>query len=272
MNEGLCGKACDACPHLQNRDCPGCAQGPGQKGTGECELARCRREHGYPACSACRFRVSCGTYRRWHDTQAEKLDGRREEIDQRLARSRNGPEIAPWLWALFVLSILLLFNVNINTGEAAANGITVSWNVVQTICSAAYGVVLLRLSREEEAYGMAGVLSLVSCAVSLLSILLVWSPALLILAAFAAAAISLISARYEYQAHAALAERFDPRLGENWRTLWKAVLVILIVGIAGIAAIFVPALGVVLLIVSALGGLVTGIAKLVLLWRTVHLF
>ena len=271
MNEGLCGKSCGDCPHFQN-GCPGCAQGPGQKGTGECELARCRREHGYPACSACRFRVSCGTYRRWHDAQAEKLDSRREEIDRRLARSRSGPEIAPWLWALFVLSILLLFDVNIQSGETVGNGFTVSLNVVETICSAAYGVVLLRLSREEEAYGMAGVLSLVSSAVSLLSILLVRSPVLLILAAFAAAVLSLVSARYEYQAHAALAERFDPRLGESWRTLWKAVLVVLILGIADIAAVFVPALGMALLIIAAVGGIVTGIAKLVLLWRTARLF
>ena len=136
MNEGLCGKSCGDCPHFQN-GCMGCGEGLGQKGSGEGELARCRREHGYPACSACRFRVSCGTYRRWHDAQAEKLDSRREEIDRRLARSRSGPEIAPWLWALFVLSILLLFDVNIQSGETAGNGFTVSLNVVETICSAA---------------------------------------------------------------------------------------------------------------------------------------
>lgn len=273
--EGSCGKSCEACPHRQANDCPGCTRGPGQKGVGECELARCRREHGYPPCSACRFRVSCGTYRRWHDAAQDRLDERRAEIDRRLELSRTDPDLSLLLWILFWLTLLGTFSIRLTTSGGDAAQQELFWSIAGLVRTAVCGVLFLRLSKEENTYRTAGLFTLVSVALSLLTLFLpadAMGGGLILVLGLCGTGLSIAAEYYECSAHAALAERWDEQLAGKWRMLWKWRAAALIAAAAAMLLSAVPTLSLLLVLFVIAAMAVTGIWKLVCLYRTAKLF
>ena len=57
---GMCRKDCGNCESRQRNGCRGCLETEGVPVWGACRAAACCRSRGYPDCSGCDARTSCG--------------------------------------------------------------------------------------------------------------------------------------------------------------------------------------------------------------------
>ena len=163
-----------------------------------------------------------------------------------------------------------------NNVMKSAPGLYVFGQVLNVVCSVAYGIVLLQLAAEEDRYHTAGVCALVSAAIGVLIIILfgnseapVWS----LLITLPAAVVALVGEYNEYGGHSAVLEGTDNELSEKWMTLWKWYIRCTVCTVVGmIFMLFAPLLGAIAALAGAVGTLVVGIMKLVYLYRTAKIF
>lgn len=47
MTDTYCGKNCEECASKEALNCPGCKSGPGSAWSGDCEIAKCRKDKGH---------------------------------------------------------------------------------------------------------------------------------------------------------------------------------------------------------------------------------
>lgn len=278
MAQTYCGKTCSDCSHKEALSCPGCKTGPGRQFGGDCELARCCRSKGHETCATCGFSGSCNTLR----GKARIPENRRRhleyEAEREAAISKAAPTLAKWLWILFWLvvpgSVASILSMDF-LAESAPE-VFLAGQILNTLCSAAYGLILLRLSGEEDRYKTAGLCTLAAAAVSALILFLsggdtprTWTLLLSIPASIAA----LVGEYNEFTAHSIILEGVDNALSEKWSSLWKWTLGSYGCMLGGVVlTLLIPFLGLIAVLAGAIGVLVTSILKLVRLYATAQTF
>lgn len=190
----------------------------------------------------------------------------------RTAFKQQGELLARWIWVLPWLFMFqtagLLVQVVIDEEIRLAGGIL---NLVGTVV---YGGILLRISSEERAYSVAGVLTLVTAAPGLIAIVTtqIYIPDMEVaIVVMISAVLAIIEYKYEFSAHAAVLEGVGNKLGRKWRKLWKRMshgLVTIGVGILLLVAVF----GGLVIMVGVIMILSTIILKPVYLFRTAQAF
>lgn len=277
MAEGYCGKNCEICTWRERLECPGCQEGPGRALGGGCGIAACCREKGHQACATCAYLAGC-----------YKRAGRDREPEERLRRAgaaaqrrreldRRAPVLGKWLWPLFWLVIpnALGSLMSNETVASAFPGLRAPGEVLNLLCTLAYGVLLWQLRRLEDGYRMAGICYVASGVVGTAAEVLRGGvgDGLVLLILVPVMIVQLYGTYREYNAHAAMLDGADDALAENWRKLWKWEIGLLL-GLFGcfLLAMIAGILGLLALLADAVGIIVVSILKLVYLYRTAKLF
>ena len=278
MAETYCGKTCAECAQKETLNCPGCKAGPGRHFGCECELAKCVRDKGHETCDTCIFKGNCGMLRGRESMPDYRRRRDEAEMQRKAAIARRAPVLGKWLWILFWLVIPNTIG-SLMTQDLVVEMAPVLYipgQILNAAVLAAYGIILIRLASEEDKYRTAGICSLISGGVSILIAVIsgtAETPPWTLLLSVPAAAVSLIAVYNEYMAHAAVLSGVDNEQSEKWEKLWKWYIG-LFCGMLGSILVMVisPILGIIVLLVSAIGIIVAGIAKLVYLYRTARIF
>lgn len=277
MSETYCGKSCGECTQKEELGCPGCKTGPGRQFGGECELAQCCRSKGHETCGTCGFNGNCGTLRT-RDRQPEFRKRKMEaERQQKEAIAQRAPLLGKWLWILFWLIVpaTVAGILGNNSMAKIAPGVYVAGRMLGAVCTAAYGVILLKLAFAEDRYRTSGICALIAAGANLLMALMSGAsvPAWSLLISLPTAVVALVGEYNEYQAHSIILTDVDNRLAGKWSVLWKWYVGFLI-GMFGciLLIVIVPVLGLIALIAVAIGTVVVSVLKLVYLYRTAKLF
>ena len=148
--------------------------------------------------------------------------------------------------------------------------------ILNLLCLAAYGIVLLKISPENERYRTAGICSIVSGGVGTLVELLsggseasAWTLVFILPVAI----VSLVGTYHEYTGHSEVLSDIDANLSEKWEKLWKWFLWSLL-GMLGsvLVMLIAPILGLIVFLVAAVGTIIVSILTLVYLYRTAKVF
>lgn len=276
MAETYCGKDCTACTYKEPMNCPGCLAGPGRPGSGDCDLARCCRAKGHQACVTCSYNVHCGTLRDKHrmpEYRQKKIEAERK---RQASIAKRAPFLGKWLWLLFWLfipsEVAGFFNGVSNTLPA----MYLPGLILKTVCAAAYGCILLRLSTEEDRYRTAGICTLVASAAGVLNAFVpagAESIGWLLLISVPAAVVSLVGEYNAFNAHATVLTGVNNILAQKWMTLWKWYIGMFGAMVGSLVVMFIsPVLGLLVILAAAIGILVVSILKLVYLYQTAKAF
>lgn len=279
MAETYCGKSCAQCPYKEAMNCPGCRVGPGRQYGGDCELAKCARGKGHESCAACGQRSNCGYHRDCHRYPEYRRRRQDAQLQQQEALARRAPVLGNGIWLLFWLFVPATI-AGLITSEIfgdASSGLYNLGKIVSIICPGAYGLILLKLSQEEEEYRTAGTYTLISAGLSLILAItpvtmenLVW----LFLLTIPAVVVEGIAEYCEYSAHSTALADFDRELSGKWLMLRKWYLGTYLGVVGGMLLMMVAAadLGAIVMLVSTIGLLVVSIVKLVYLYNTAKVF
>ncbi len=274
MAETFCGKSCELCTDRVTLDCPGCKDGPGQRYYGDCQLAQCAMRKGHDHCNACLYREGCATLK-----DQDRMPQRRHEFRKTRAEFlRRAPILGKWLTILFWLIIPSTI-ASLMTNDSIVQTLPVlqtPGHLLSAAVTAAYGLILLKLSPIEYRYRSAGICTLITCAFDLLALLLSLtgqSPGGVILLSLPSLFLSIIALYHEFAGHSQVLSGTDDELAVRWEKLFKwmlmaqaATLVSVIFSAAG--SLF----GALLMLASSIGVFATGILKLVYLYRTAEIF
>lgn len=278
MAETYCGKSCDECSHKELLNCPGCKAGPGRQFDGDCELAKCCREKGHETCDTCGFNRSCTTLqRRDQQPQYRRMKIESEQRQKELLANR-ALILGKWLWILFWLVVPATIAGIMKTENVmnVSPGIYLTGQILNAVCSIAYGTILLKLSSVEDRYHIAGICTLITAGVSILIAFLFGAskaPTWSLIITLPAAVVGLIREYNEYNAHSSVLMGADNELSEKWTNLWKWFIRCTLGMIGSVVLVLIaPILGAILLIVASIGTVIVSIAKLVYLYRTAKVF
>lgn len=278
MAETFCGKTCGECSQKEVLNCPGCRIGPGREFGGDCQLAACCRGKGHETCETCAFHSTCATLRRKDHFPEDRRRKREAAAAEKAAMARRAPLLGKWLWVLFWLVIPGTI-ASILTEEQITGlipGLYIPGILLQTLCTLAASLILWKLSEIEDRYRTAAICSLIPAVVTLfLAVATRGSepPTWTLLITLPAAVVSLVGEYNQFTAHAIVTSPLNQELSEKWTTLWKWY-------IGSYAAILgslfllllIPILGLLTTLAGAIALMVTGILKLVYLYRTAKLF
>lgn len=278
MAETCCGKTCEKCTYKESLGCPDCKAGPGNHWSGDCEIAKCCKVKGHDTCDTCNFYSTCDTLRERENIPENRIRKRIAEEDRNKRFAQKALYLGKWLWLLFWLVIpdtLASFMTN-ETIVKWYPSLNSPGQILSIICSVAYGLILLKLSSENEHYRTSGICFLVVATVSAIVICIssgsndiTWTLILTI----PSVVVALVGEYNEYMGHAEVLNGVDTELSEKWINLWKWYIRIFVAlfGVI-IVAFIVPIFGVLVLLVLSIGLLIVGILKLVYLYRTAKLF
>ena len=257
--------------------CSGCREGPGRAFGGDCGIAACCREKGHQACGTCAYLAGCPKRMGRDRAPGERQLRAEAEMQRRRALDQRAVLLGKWLWPLFWLVVpgVLAGLMTNETVVSLLPGLRVPGEVVNVLCTLAYGVILWQLRRLEDGYRVAAVCLVAAAAVGFLAealrdgigdgiTLLVLAPAMVV---------QMYGTYREYSAHAVMLDGADNDLAEKWRRLWKWEVGLLL-GLFGclLLAMIAGILGLLALLADAIGILVVSILKLVYLYRTAKLF
>lgn len=278
MDETYCGKSCASCAQKEALSCPGCRVGPGRQLGGECELAQCVRSKGHETCETCGFRDRCGTLagrERIPDYRIKKIEA---EQYRKAAIARRAPVLGKWLWIMFWLIVPSTIGdlMSNETIAELAPALYIPGQIISGACSLAWGLILLKLSAQEEGYHTAGVCSLIAAAANLLTAAISggqeaagWT----LIITIPAAIFGLVGEYHEFMSHSAVLTGVDNELAEKWEKLWKWYIW-LMVGMLGsiLVTLVAPVLGLLVILAAVIGLIVVEIVQLVYLYRTAKVF
>ena len=275
METTFCGKNCDDCTFREQLNCPGCRKGPCLSWPENCSLARCCRDKGHQTCESCTFRSGCGLLGS-RDEEPEKRLRRLEIQEQRRKEMADrAPFLGKWLWLLFWLVIPSVVG-SLMTNETVISllpALELPGRIINTATLIAYALILLKLSRENGHYRTSGICSLVVVALGIPTALFPEMGPASILLALPSAGAAIAGEYHEYKAHQEITDELDPDLSENWGRLWKWYIGVFLALIGGmLVLLLIPMLGLLILLAAAIGSIVVGIRKLILLYRTAQLF
>lgn len=278
MSETYCGKICAECTQKEALNCPGCRPGPGRQFGGDCELAKCCRDKGHEVCETCGFKGNCNTLRGRESMPDYRRRKQEAEAQHRAAVAQRAPVLGKWLWILFWLIIPnsiagLLTN---DTVVSIAPALQLPGSILQAACSLTYGAILLKLAVYEGRYRTAGICALAAGASSVLTAILTGTgstPTWTLVYSAPVAIAALVGEYNEYMAHSSILTGVDNDLSDKWHKLWGWYILFMVALILSLLlTMIIPILGILVMLACAIGILVTGILKLVYLYRTAKLF
>lgn len=196
--------------------------------------------------------------------------------NERLAK--DAPILGKWLWLLFWLIVPNAVVALITTDAVAAQypDLYFIGQILSAVLSAAYGFILLQMTQQDFQYKTAGILCLVASAVGAVIFLVSGTsepPAWTLVISIPAAVISLVGEYYEFMAHSAVVNDIDRELALKWEQLWKWNIKCYAALIASIVLMTIlPIIGLIALLIGAIGLAVVSITKLVYVYRTAKRF
>lgn len=277
MSETYCGKSCAECARKEAMNCPGCKAGPGRPFGGDCELAGCARGKGHESCGSCGFRGNCGTLRGRDSMPDQRKRKQEAEETRKAAIARRAPILGKWLWLLFWIIVPSTIGSILSNDTVAAYlpGLSLPGQILNGVCSLAYGLILLKAASEEDRYRTAGICVLIAGGVITLVAILSGgnAPTWTLLVTIPAAIAALMGEYNEYMGHSAVLAGVDNELAEKWKLLWKWYIGFFF-GLFGclLLLVIIPALGLLGLLAAAVGVLVVSVLKLIYLYRTAKCF
>lgn len=267
-----CGRSCENCLKKVALNCPGCRVGPGKPIFGDCELARCCMEKKHSTCQTCVAHHSCALYINRSNLAELRMKRRSEENRRQKEKAEHARIMARWFTVLFWLFLPSLIgsvmsNEIISVGLPALRTIG---TILQCGSSIAYCVVLYIISRHEDQYKKAVLFLLLATIVPVLNVFTGFEDYVTqLLISIAALVFVLLSAYHEFHAHSTFFEEIDVDICYSWKFLWKLYIVMncLVYG-SLILAVISPTLTLISVIIGALGIILAGILKQVLLYRS----
>lgn len=283
MAETYCGKNCSECAEYQNSLCPGCRQGPGSWLGNDCDIAQCARDKGCATCLGCDSQKTCILC-----AGASVMPERRKqraaakEAGQALRRQRK--DVGKWLWIYFwmlIPSLIVSFMTN-NTIVQALPGLKFPGEILSILVSVAQCVLLFLLAKEEKNYGYAawavvGLVVIGAVTLPLSEEALRDLPVLSALLLMGAAVLEAAVVFYECKGSMTVLIGVDDSLAEKWQKLWKrywVVVAVLLVGslVAMMQSVFTAVIGLLAMLVAAIGLIVVGTQRLIYLYKTAKRF
>ena len=275
MAETYCGKPCAECKEKEILSCPGCKSGPGRPKAhgGDCRLAQCCREKGHWECATCGHNKTCTTLRGKQYMPEYRLKAIESQKMIAAEIAKRAPVLGKWLWVLFWLIIpdtLASFMTN-DTIVGWFPGLYIPGQMLTSISVVIYGIILLRLTSEEERYRTAGICTLACGFINGLMCIPgvygeIWW---MLIFALLLAIIAPIGLYHEFTAHSVVLAGLDDELAEKWSVLWKwhigMYLTVLLGGL-------IPLIGLLAVLAASVGMAVVSIVKLVYLYKTAKLF
>lgn len=278
MAETYCGKTCEECIQKDALNCPGCKAGPGRQFGGECELAKCCRDKGHDCCETCSFCKNCRT-----------LMGRERQPETRIKRVQDAQKLrevitkrasvlGKWLFILFWLVVPTTVASILGNDYifSSFSGILIAGNVLYFLCSAFYGLILLKISSEDEEYRIAGICTLIVALLTLVKFFVFGTDhnsAWLLVIALPSLIVGLIGEYHEFNAFSSVLIPVDSELSYKWLTLWKWYVGSIVGLFSGIILMLIlPILGAILLFVVVIVNFVAGIVRIVYIYQTAAVF
>ena len=274
MAETYCGKTCTQCPEMEQGNCSGCKTGPGKRFGGDCKVASCVQEKGHESCESCGFQSGCAKYQARYQVPQERRQ-RAEDIAKRNSLLAHRAEVlGKWIWYLFLLVIPNTIG-SVMTQESiwgADSAMITIGNLLQNVCSFAYGAILLKAAVEEEKYQTAGACVLIAALGGILTYVFPDNAALTLLVNIPLAIIGFYGKYHEYMGHASALTDVDDELSAKWEKLWKWDIIVSVGLLCSAFFILVPLIGALLVLGFAISIIVVSILKLVYLYQTAKAF
>ena len=138
-------------------------------------------------------------------------------------------------------------------------------------CAVAYTMVLFKMADHEPQYRRAGVFYGISQGISIFTMLIatINNEEIIVLAAMAAVVLGILSAYFEYRAHADFFEEVDGEIYDSWSLWWKLQIAVFIaMGVSIALAVVSLQLVVIAFLLALLAAVVVTIMKQVLLLRS----
>lgn len=145
--------------------------------------------------------------------------------------------------------------------------------ILQSLCTIARCVILLRLATVNRRYGVTGGFRIAMFVLSLLSTFDSVGSGMSSVFSFAESVFGLLAVYNEFTAHSEVLYGLDYELSYNWKTLWKWYIGVLIaMFVAAFAVVISRILALILIVVGAIALLAVSIAELSYLYRTAKKF
>lgn len=276
MAETYCGKQCAACAYRERLACPGCKAGP-DDAPAACVIAQCSVEKGHADCGTCGFSADCARLSKRNSVPQQRLEAQRAQAERQAQLRQKADFLGKWLWPLFWLMIPAEL-AGLLTNQSVLDyvpGLFWPGQILNLLCLAAYGGLLLKLSVADARYRTAGICRLISGGVGAAVTLFFGgdSPSWALLITLQALVIALIGTYSEYRAHARAVLEADAALSELWERLWKWNIAMLAGALGGaFSMLWVPLFGLLVYSAASIGMAVVEILKLVYLYRSAKLF
>lgn len=283
MAETYCGKNCSECAEYQNSLCPGCRQGPGSWLGNDCDIAQCARDKGCATCLGCDSQKTC-ILCAGASVMPERRKQRAAAKEAGQALRRQHKNVGKWLWIYFwmlIPSLIVSFMTN-NTIVQALPGLKFPGEILSILVSVAQCVLLFLLAKEEKNYGYAawavvGLVVIGAVTLPLSEEALRDLPVLSALLLMGAAVLEAAVVFYECKGSMTVLIGVDDSLAEKWLKLWKrywVVVAVLLVGslVAMMQSVFTAVIGLLAMLVAAIGLIVVGTQRLIYLYKTAALF
>lgn len=205
---------------------------------------------------------------------SEELDAAVEKTQILSVNAALLARCAGILFWLIIASLLVTFLTGENISKMVP-AVAAAGQAAGIIVSAAYGCVLYKMSAEGIRYRGAALCRFISAAFSLFLF-----PAsadtenpLIVIAALVAVVIETIGEYYEYMGHADVLTDADRNLSGKWLKLWKWYLITFLGIFAGtILAVMIPVVGMLVMLVCAVGTFIVSILKIVYIHKTAKTF
>lgn len=277
MAENYCGKKCEECAYKEQLNCPGCEQGPGNSWTGTCKIARCCDNKGHKTCDTCGHKSTCGDLRGKLSIPKERLSEIEYENTKKERISKMALKLSKWMTVLFWIYIALIITglLSNNYVEALSPVLYQAGVMLGEVGNIICGAIFLIISTESNWYKTAGIFNIITPIVSIVIavlIVLTESP-IMLLSVIALLLMSLYGQYAQFKGHAEVLIEADPELSQKWDKLWKWNLILFgaLIG-SVIILIFVPVLGALAALASAIGAIIISILKPLFLYRTAETF
>ena len=279
-------------------------KGPGKEKGALCEIAQCCEDRGERECALCRRNDTCSVLaerermmQKWNAnkkseaprmTYAAGAAGMAGGVysESKTGKSRDGRDavfIRNSLLAIFWLAIAgLIASLLSNLSFLPAFALICS--VVNFGTTVARAILTIRLGREEDAYKVSGICTIVAWPLSFLAGVLsalglymqssmVGMTILALVCAIAVAVLEIIAVYKFFMANAWIVDRRDIALSERWKAMAKWFLLLLGIAVVLILILMAaPMLGVILVFAYLLGVLAFGICEYVFLYQTANRF
>ena len=279
MNQGYCGKDCTQCTAREQLNCPGCQNGPGRTLSDECEIALCCRSKNHQCCDTCTNSRYCGKRSRRDNMPERRAQKAAAEAEKMARLKQTAPFLGKWLGILFWLIIPSTLASLLST-EALADFVPELYlfgKILTTLCSLAYGGILLRLSGHCSQYLRGGICRLVAAAAG---VLIAFNASngklpngLMVLVLIIGALAGIVSSYFEFTGHSAVLEEVNREQSRKWSLLWKWTIAAYIAPFASLLLMLISVvLGLIVFMLTLLGMVAVNIVALVYLYKTAKIF